>query len=474
MSAVTGSTGDRRRGRRHVLDQTYERHDAVIIGGSPLRLLRLSSAGRVAATQLERAIAEGEPSPAGPLTARLVDIGAIHPVAEEPARTFGLDDVTVVIPVRRRGREATSQQPAGMTGAPVVPERVIVVDDGSDPPLCWATMRSAQSAGPADARNRGLAVVSTALVAFVDDDVEIDIGDWISPLLGHFDDDEVALVAPRVRSRTGDGLLAGYERDHSPLDLGDRPARIRAGTRVSYVPAAALLCRTDALRGIGGFDTELRAGEDVDLVWRLDEHGWSCRYDPSVVVEHRPRPTWRAWARQRITYGESSAPLARRHRRALAPARLNRWSLAVWCAAVIMPPWAGIGTGLGIAIGSAIALTRRLDDVDPTVSMRLALIGHLRAGGQLATAVRRAWWPPLLIGAVFSRRIRRIMILSILCARHPIVVLDDVSACLGVWRGCLAERTLDPLRIDVVSEQPLRSRIAAHPSSGVDPVPSGA
>ena len=29
----------------------------------------------------------------------------------------------------------------------------------------------------------------------------------------------------------------------------------------------------DALRSIGGFDTTLRYGEDVDLVWRLTEAG---------------------------------------------------------------------------------------------------------------------------------------------------------------------------------------------------------
>ena len=73
------------------------------------------------------------------------------------------------------------------------------------------------------------------------------------------------------------------------------PARVAAGTRVSYVPAAALVVRTEALRAIGGFDETLRVGEDVDAVWRLIDAGYRCRYEPSVVVHHRPRSTLSAW-----------------------------------------------------------------------------------------------------------------------------------------------------------------------------------
>lgn len=456
--------------RHHLIDRSYERHDAVIIAGSPLRLLRLSAAGRVAASQIEHAIAHGDPTPEGPLTRRLVDIGAIHPIAARPARRFGLDDVTVVIPVHRSGENPLSSSPPGGTRSAVPSDRVIIVDDGSQPPLGWATIRLPECAGPAAARNRGLAAVDTALVAFVDDDVEFGTDhDWISPLLGHFDDENVALVAPRVRSRLDNGLLARYEHDHSPLDLGAFPARIRAGTRVSYVPAAAFICRVDALVAIGGFDTALRYGEDVDLVWRLDEQHWVCRYDPSVVVEHRPRRTWRQWAQQRIAYGRSSAPLARRHPGALAPARLNRWSLIAWCVAALVSPLIGIA----IALGSAGALVRQLGDVDMGISLRLALIGHQRAGDQLATAVRRAWWPPLLLGAIFSRRLRRVLVLSMVSARHPIVVIDDLCASVGIWHGCLTERTIDPLRIRLGTEAPLRSDPATPTSPHAEPVPSG-
>ena len=51
----------------------------MVIGGSPLRLFRLTAAGQAVADALER----GDPLPANhaALTDRLVDGGAIHPVA---------------------------------------------------------------------------------------------------------------------------------------------------------------------------------------------------------------------------------------------------------------------------------------------------------------------------------------------------------------------------------------------------------
>ena len=64
--------------------------------------------------------------------------------------------------------------------------------------------------------------VTTPLVAFVDADVDAPEG-WLDRLLPHFEDDRVALVAPRVASAPARTMLAGYEAGNSPLDLGEFP-----------------------------------------------------------------------------------------------------------------------------------------------------------------------------------------------------------------------------------------------------------
>ena len=417
--------------RRYRLDSSLQRHANVVVGGSPLKLFRLTDGGAAVITR----IAAGEQVAGSKLTTALLDAGAIHP--EPDTSKFHPSDVTIVVP--------TLGPPAH------APDQAIVVDDGSEPPVPEATIRLAVNQGPAAARNAGLERVTTELVAFVDSDVQLDDG-WLEPLLAHFTDDRVALVAPRVRTRPDPTVLGRYERVHSPLDLGPEPARIRAGTRVSYVPAAAIVCRTDAVRAIGGFDTTLRFGEDVDLVWRLGTAGWVCRYEPAAVVHHDRRPDLSGWIHQRIGYGSSAATLARRHRGALAPIRISGWSVGAWALAMLGRPVLGGAVG----VGSAAALVKKLPDLPPTTSLRLAGLGNLHAGGQIASAVRRVWWPLLALAALRSRSARRILVASAIASRNPIALLDDAAYSLGVWKGILRERTLDPL-IPEISSWPGRS-----------------
>jgi cellulose synthase/poly-beta-1,6-N-acetylglucosamine synthase-like glycosyltransferase len=40
------------------------------------------------------------------------------------------------------------------------------------------------------------------------------------------------------------------------------------------------------------FDSALRYGEEVDLVWQLHDAGWRIRYDPAVEISHREPDTW--------------------------------------------------------------------------------------------------------------------------------------------------------------------------------------
>jgi mycofactocin system glycosyltransferase len=418
--------------RRYRLDESARRTGDVLLAGSPLRVFRLTPAGTTVLDEISRGVAV----PASPLVDRLLDAGAIHPLND--SRPVPDDLVTIVVPVR------------GRIG-PTAP-RTIVVDDGSDPPVSGATIRLATNQGPAAARDAGLAEVTTPLVAFVDADVVLPDG-WLEPLVAHFDDPRVGLVAPRIRSTPGTSVLARYERRRSPLDLGPEPARIRAGTRVSYVPAAAIVCRTRAVREAGGFDPDLRFGEDVDLVWRLDRSGWRCRYEPGVEVHHDPRPTWAAWAYQRIGYGSSAAPLAKRHPGALAPVRASGWSAAAWALVVSGHPMAAVV----LTVGTGAALVRKLPFVPARTSFELATVGTARLATALASAVRRVWWPLVLLAAVRSRRARVVAVVAAVAAGEPLRVLDDACYGAGVWRGMWRERTIEPLLPEIAPWPPRRN-----------------
>lgn len=446
------------------LDPTWRRVGGgkVLIAGSPLRLFRVSDAG----SRILDALENGTPvdrRAAKPLLDRLIDAGALHPTPHIARRSF--DDVTFVVPVR------------GSIGS-LPHHHTVVVDDASSPAVTLPggpnshtahLIRLDENIGPAGARNAGTNAVTSEFVVFVDADIELpDEGrdlSWLDTLMAHFDDPKVAVVAPRIMSTPGTTWLARYEASSGPLDMGPIPARVAAGTRVSYVPSAVLVARVSALRAIGGFDAALRTGEDVDLVWRLVESGHRVRYEPAITLHHTPRSSVRAAIRQRIGYGESAAPLARRHPGALAPARMSAWSLAVVALLLLRRPT----LALALAGATSVALMRKLQGVPAVESLRVATLGHLGAGLQLARAARRVWWP-LLALAVCVRRARPLVVAALVAptladaARRrsvaelvlaPGAVVDDLAYGIGVWRGVLRERCLDPL-VPTISGWPQR------------------
>ncbi|MGW1506154.1 mycofactocin biosynthesis glycosyltransferase MftF [Streptomyces mirabilis] len=442
----------------------------LLLGGSPYRVLRLSEAGaRLVDAWLTGTPVAGLPSHRR-LAARLVRAGVVHPVYGS-ARLTGRD-VTVVVPVRDHAEALARLLPAVQDAADVV-----VVDDGSLRPLPGATVRHPASRGPAAARNTGWRLAGTELVAFLDADVVPD-PHWLGPLLPHFEDPDVVAVAPRVLSVPGTSLLARYEQVRSSLDLGGAAAPVRPGSRVSYVPSAALLVRASALRSSGGFDERMRFGEDVDLVWRLAAAGSLVRYEPASTVRHAPRSRWRGWARQRFEYGTSAAPLALRHGRAVAPLKMSAWSVAAWAGPAVGRPLAG----LTVAGVTAALLPRKLEAaaVPAAESLRLALYGHLGAGRLLADALTRSWWPVAVPALAATRRGRWLLAAAYGChvrewyQRRPPIdplrwtalrALDDLCYGSGVWWGAVQHRTLAPLLPDL-AEWPGRDGV--HTETGPD------
>lgn len=450
---------------RYRLDASWTRpgRGPVALGGSPLTLFRLTPGGQRIADALEN----GDELPDGnaPLTDRLLDAGALHPdvvdvLCPDASRVA---DVDVVIPVHDEDLTRLQEMVASLRRSPHVGQ-IVIVDDCSATPLDVIVgahvLRLDANSGPATARNAGFTTTAASAVLFIDADVTCDDPvEVIDALVRHLDDDRVALVAPRIVARPGDDALAAFEAFRSPLDLGPQPARIRALTRVSYVPAAMILVRREAFDAAGGFDQRLRFGEDVDLVWRLDEAGWRCRYEPSVAASHDVRPTFEAWFRQRLAYGTSAAALDERHDGAVAPVRLGRWSLAAWLTGVLVHPLAGIS----VAGATTAEFARRLGDVPDrtTLALRYAGLGHLHAGRLLARALTRTWWPIALGCALISRRARRVVLLAALgpaliewSVRRPPIdparyvalsLADDVAYGTGVWIGCLRERRFGAL-----------------------------
>jgi mycofactocin system glycosyltransferase len=450
---------------RFSVDRTWRRprQGDVVLAGSPTRAFRLTPGGRRIVELIERG--DEVPASARALVERFLDAGAIHPLADPSRHTLGAENVTAVIPVHL-GEGADTKTLAALVGQLTGLAAIVIVDDASPcalPDLAAgdtkvSVVRRGSNGGPAAARNTGLDHVRTSHVVFIDDDVDCCTDDIVG-LAAWLVASDAAVIAPRVRTTDDGTTLGSYEAARSPLDMGDRPARVRATTRVGWLPAAVLLCDVAALRSVAGFEESMRTGEDVDLVWRLDAAGFRCRYEPSIEVRHRRRETAVGLVSQRVGYGESTAALHRRHGDNVAPARGSWTSISSWVALALGLPIIAACT----AVATAVMLTRKLRSVPNSTAetMQLAWKTHLQVGRNLAAAVTRVWWPIALLLAVFSRRAR-----VALCAaavvpafaewweKRPrldpvrftlLRIVDDAAYGAGVWKSVAREHNVAPL-----------------------------
>lgn len=450
------------------LDATVRRLDggAALLGGAPLRLLRLRPAARELLA--EQPLQVRDDRTAG-LARRLLDAGVAHP---RPAAGPPPGEVTVIIPVRDNAAGVSRLLQTLGTSS-----QAIVVDDGSSDPHELQRVaeqhgarlvRHAYSRGPAAARNTGLAQASTSLVAFLDSDV-VPAPGWLEPLLAHLSDPAVALVAPRITALQGaSGWVARYETVRSSLDLGRREAPVLPRTRVAYVPSAALLLRGSAVQG-NCFDESMPVAEDVDLCWRLHAQGWRLRYEPAAMVAHQHRVDTGKWLKRKAFYGTGAAPLAARHSGQVAPVVLAPWTAAV-CGLALSGTRGGLAGAAAVTGASVLRLSRTLDGLEHPLSNAavLAARGVLGAGAQLASAACRSYWPLTMVLAAAWPRARHLLLAAAALegladwTQHrgpggldPVRYvaakrLDDAAYGAGLWWGAVRARSWAALRPSMV------------------------
>jgi mycofactocin system glycosyltransferase len=429
----------------------------LVSGGSPWRLLRLrgSSRGIVERWRAGGLVRAGEER----FARTLVRQGFVHPQFDSP---LSRDDIDVVVPVYGDDTALSSLlvQLAGY--------RVVVVNDGSrdsDAVDRCATEHGASvqhitaNQGPGYARNVGASVTTGKYLWFIDVDVSLDDADRVARHLeGAFNDPLVAAAAPRVRGADGPSLREHFESRFGPLDMGSHSGLVVPGGAVTYVPSACLMVRRDAYGD--GFDASLRVGEDVDFVWRLHDRGWLVRYDATVEVAHPARSTWRAWWQQRARYGASSAELAKRHGRRLAPLRADSWTLVAWTSVLAGRP----ALGARIVNGARRQAREKFfqsEDNPNEAADQVVTRNMVRAGGPLARATVRTFGVVLLLCALHPRLRARALGLFLVGSawrwRHeqfhptdvPFALFDDLAYGTGVFRGALRARSWQSLTPDI-------------------------
>jgi GT2 family glycosyltransferase len=193
---------------------------------------------------------------------------------------------------------------------------VIVVNDGSRDATSEIARRhehvrviETPNGGLSVARNVGLAEATGSIVAYTDADVKVD-PDWLTylvqPILaggvcGAGGPNEVPADDPWIAQ-----AVARAPGGPTHVMLDDRIAE--------HVPGCNMAFDRDALLAVGGFNpVYVRAGDDVDICWRLQARGQRIGFAPSALVWHQRRNSVSAYWRQQVGYGEGEAWLEAHH-----------------------------------------------------------------------------------------------------------------------------------------------------------------
>ena len=231
-------------------------------------------------------------------------------VPSRPAKVDveGWPPVSVIIPTRNRADLLrTCIEGVLRTDYPTI--EVLVIDNESDEPesvayleaLKQSGIRVIRMAGPFNYSRLNNAAVREAggeLLCFLNNDIEIIEGDWLSLLCSHAVKPDIGAVGARLLYADGTvqhagvftGLGGGAGHAHRFLKQGESGYFDRANLpqRVSAVTAACLVVARDKFVDVGGFD-EVDfpvAFNDVDLCLKLNGRGWQSFYEPRASLVH--------------------------------------------------------------------------------------------------------------------------------------------------------------------------------------------
>jgi len=229
--------------------------------------------------------------------------------------------ISVIIPTYNRCDSLRVTLDAlGRQTMPTAGFEVLVVSDGSTDGTDVMLAEYAKSApyrlipltqsnaGPAAARNRGIEAASGELIVLLDDDVEPSTNFLEAHAARHARgdaEDRLALFGPMLRDprrREPSWIRWEHAMLRKQYDLWESGACTSAEAHNFYSGNASF--RREWALAVGGFDVNLKRGEDVDIGLRMQRGcGVRFEYDPRPVGIHRPVRSFTNWLSVAEAYG---------------------------------------------------------------------------------------------------------------------------------------------------------------------------
>ena len=221
--------------------------------------------------------------------------------------------ISIIIPTYSRPTQlATCLQSLANLRYPRDRFEVIVVDDGSDPPLNvivanfkdrlevkWLRQ---ENAGPATARNTGAALARGEFLVFTDDDCA-PAPDYLQKLAQRFAQTPDGLVGGRTINTLADNLFSSASQM-----LSDYLYAYFNAPQPRFFASNNFAVPNSLFHLIGGFDTTypLAAAEDRDFCERWRFHDHPMIYAPEAHIYHAHALTGRKFWRQHFNYGRGA------------------------------------------------------------------------------------------------------------------------------------------------------------------------
>lgn len=223
-------------------------------------------------------------------------------------------------------RWGNSEIPPSPEAAPA--QLVISVEEGR-----FRYFRHATNLGLSAARNTGIAAATGEIVAFTDSDCRAD-DDWLRYLVAELLEGEFAGVGGPNLLPPEDPAVAS-----AVMVSPGGPAHVMLTDReAEHIPGCNMAFWKSALAEVGGFDPQFtKAGDDVDMCWRLQQAGMKIGFSPAAFVWHYRRSNVRAYLKQQRGYGEAEALLVRKH-----PEYFNSFGDSVWRGRIYTPAKLGV------------------------------------------------------------------------------------------------------------------------------------
>lgn len=217
---------------------------------------------------------------------------------------------------------------------------IILVDDGSTdqtPEIAksFPAVRHIRqnNQGLSAARNTGIRAADGEIIAFTDDDCRAD-EDWLYYLVNDLLRSDSAGIGGHNFLPPEDSCVAA-----AVVVSPGGPAHVMLTDReAEHIPGCNMAFYKWALEQIGLFDPIFRkAGDDVDICWRLQDGKFKIGFSAAGFVWHYRRATVKAYLKQQRGYGEAEALLIGKH-----PEHYSAFGGGIWRGRIYASAFSGL------------------------------------------------------------------------------------------------------------------------------------